>query len=153
MFPQTFDFRLFRLLHGDFPPNQSLIIARIPVFVQRKLGWICSSVHFSLKDAQKVRFHREHGMDYLQAYNIIPTITEGDFYQNPRRGNELTLEVVLHNPAVEKDCHFLVLQRDVADSGIFIRTFYRNKAMTRSKLRGSTCILNQSGLSYFKDVS
>jgi hypothetical protein len=152
VFPQTFDFRLFRLFHGDFPARQSLVIARIPALVQRRLGWISSNVHFSLKDAQKVRFHHEHGMSYLHAYNIIPTIIEGDYYQNPRRGNDRTLEVVWHNPAIEKDCHFLVLQRNREDTGIFIRTFYRNKAITRSKLSGSTRLLNQSGLNYFKNI-
>ncbi|MCU0801899.1 MAG: hypothetical protein MUD11_08990 [Rhodobacteraceae bacterium] len=147
-----FDFNFHQLLYGGFPADHIMRIGHIPYSARLPRGWQSRNVFLTAKDAQKIRFHKEHGMDGLEARAILTTVEKGDYYRNPLRGTDLQIEVILHDPEIEKRCHFLVLARDKDDNGFFIRTFYRSNNISRSKLKGATRILRQSQNNYFKDV-
>jgi hypothetical protein len=147
-----FDFEFHQLLNGGLPADYVMRIGTIPHGARLPFHWTAKDIYLTAKDAQKIRFHQTHGMSGLSARAILKTVVDGDYYRNPTRGTDLQLEVILHDPEIEKRCHFLVLARDKADKGFFIRTFYRSNSMTRSKLKGAHRILWQSGKDYFKEV-
>jgi hypothetical protein len=148
-----FDFEFYQLLNGGLAVDHVMKIGSVPYGTRLPLRWHARDVYLTAKDAQKIRFHQGHGMSGLSARAILKTIEDGDYYRNPLRGTDLQLEVILHDPEIEKRCFFLVLARDKADKGYFIRTFYRSNNMTRSKLKGAHRILWQSGKDYFKEIT
>lgn len=91
-----------------------------------------------------------HGMDAIKGMQLPMVVSHGDYYQSQKRGTELQIEVVLHELDAPKRAYFLVLSRNKEDTGIFIRTFYYNAEIPRSKMRGANRLVVQSGLNYFK---
>lgn len=149
MTPETREYRLFRLLHGDMSVP-SLTAGEIPFSVARKLGWATRKVTVTIKDAQKIVHHPMHAMDAIKGLQLPMVITHGDYYRNPQRGTPLQIEVVLHEPSNPKRAYFLALSRNQEDTGIFIRTFYYNAKLSRRRLAGAEKLLIQSVHNYFK---
>lgn len=145
------NFELYRFLNGDYPSSDQIRIGRLPDQVKSSMRWIASSIFLTRGDAQKLRFHGSHGMQANDALEMRQTIEKGDYYFHPGRGTKLQVEVILHDPKMHKRCYFLVLARNTEDTAVHFRTFFKTNNMTRSKLRLSHTILNQSGISYFKE--
>lgn len=148
MVPSDPSFRLFSLLNGDesFSP---LIVGRIPYPAARRLGWSARNVFLSYKDAQKIAHHPMHGMDAMKGLFLPRVILDGDYYRSTKRGTDLQIEVVLHEPGNPKRAFFLVLSRNREDTGIFIRTFYFTSELSRNKMKSATRLFLQSGLDFF----
>lgn len=142
-------FRLFCLLHGS-AIQEPLCVAEIPISVSRKLGWIARKVFVTIRDAQKIRYHPMHGMDAVKGLQLPMVIRQGDYYQTQKRGTELQVEVVFHEPDNPKRAYFLVLSRNKEDTGIFIRTFYFSSELSRRKMKSAKRLHIQSTLNYFK---
>ena len=151
MKPSDPSFPLFCLLHGDIPISP-LLIGQIPKAVAEILGWKCRKVFVTNRDAQKIRFHPMHGMDASRGIHLPIVIRHGDYFQSRRRGSNLQIEVVLHELQVPKRAYFLVLARNIEDTGIFIRTFYFNGEMSRNRMRDASSLLKQSSTDYFTNL-
>lgn len=151
MIPNDQEFRLFSLLHGE-QIHSPLLLGQIPQSVANKLGWSARNVFLTLKDAQKIRHHPMHGMDAIKGLALPMVIRQGDYYSSQHRGTEFQIEVILHEFNNPKRAYFLVLARDKPDTGIFIRTFYFNAALSRSKMKNAMPLRINSTISYFKQV-
>lgn len=149
MIPNDQEFRLFSLLHGEVA-HSPLLLAQIPRSVAHKLGWSARNVFLTVKDAQKIRHHPMHGMDAQKGLALPLVIRQGDYYSSHTRGTELQIEVVLHEASNPKRAYFLVLARDKEDTGIFIRTFFFNSALSRNKMKLARPLRINSTLNYFK---
>ena len=102
------------------------------------------------RDAQKIRYHPMHGMNAERGLQLPMVIRHGDYYRSARRGTELQIEVVLHEPDDPKRAYFLVLARNKEDTGLFIRIFYYSSGISRSKMKGAETLLKQSTMNFFK---
>ncbi|OYU18264.1 MAG: hypothetical protein CFE34_11475 [Rhodobacteraceae bacterium PARR1] len=149
MCPTDPEFRLFSLLSGDLTYSP-LLLTQIPLKAARRLGWAARNVFVTIKDAQKIAHHPMHGMDAVRGLALPMVIRRGDYYQSGQRGTDLQVEVVLHEAGNPRRAYFLVLARNREDTGIFIRTFFFNAELSRSKMKGATRILSQSTTNYFK---
>lgn len=149
MRPTDPEFRLFSLLSGDMT-HCPLMLTQIPLKAARKLGWAARNVFVTTKDAQKIAHHPMHGMDAVRGLALPMVIRRGDYYQSGKRGTDLQVEVILHEAGNPRRAYFLVLARNREDTGIFIRTFFFNAELSRSKMKGATRILIQSTTNYFK---
>lgn len=143
------EFRLFSLLHGE-QSHSPLLLGQIPQSVANLLGWSARNVYLTLKDAQKIRHHQMHGMDAVKGLALPMVIRQGDYYSSQQRGTDLQIEVVLHEFDNPKRAYFLVLARDRPDTGIFIRTFYFNAALSRSKMKNAVPLRISSTIKFFK---
>jgi hypothetical protein len=152
MNPDDPQYQLFLLLHGGLPETVDFIrVGRLPQEVQKALGWDACDVLVGRRDAQKIRHHRQHGMDGDRALFLPTVIAHGDYYQTRDRGTALQIEVVLHEQNRPKRTYFAVLSRTFDDTAIHLRTFYFTGEISRSKMKGSRRLRNTSKLKYFKD--
>ena len=142
-------FKLFCLLHGE-DRHSPLAVAQIPKAVSGALRWNARNVFVTVRDVQKIRHHPMHGMDAVRGLFLPLVIQNGDYYKSDKRGHELQIEAVLHELDRPQRVYFLVLSRNREDTGIFIRTFYFNSAMSRNKMKGARVLLRQSTTTYFK---
>ena len=149
MIPQNQDFRLYSLLHGDYDYSP-LIVGKIPISVSKRLGRSARNVIVTIKDAQKIRHHPQHGMDATRGLALPIVIRNGNYYQSRSRGTVLQIEVILHQPDNPRRAYFLVLARDRADQNIYIRTFFFNAEMPRNKMKDAEKIHIQNTINYFK---
>jgi hypothetical protein len=115
------------------------------------MKWPAVPVMLSARDAQKIRFHHQHGMPNVQAGVIMATILDGDYYKH-NRGGDFQVEVVHHAKEREKEIHFAVLAMDRDLSAIHLRTFFRTTNMSRSKFVGGRRLRWVSSVDYFKGV-
>ena len=53
---------------------------------------------------------------------------------------------------IPRRAYFLVLARNIEDTGIFIRTFYFNGEMSRNRMRDASSLLKQSSTDYFTNL-
>ncbi|WP_141194761.1 hypothetical protein [Maliponia aquimaris] len=150
MEPTEHEFQLFKLLNGGSLRSKHLHVANIPLSVADFLGWTARKVFISSADAQKIRHHPMHGMNAEKGLALPLVIKFGDYYQSRKRGSDLQIEIVLHEPE-PKRAYFLVLARNIEDTGLFIRTFYYNSKLSRSKMKGARSLLAQSPHRYFKE--
>ncbi|WP_375259080.1 hypothetical protein [Citreimonas sp.] len=149
MEPTDYDFSLFKLLNGGKRGGPPLCVGQIPARVTDALKWNARKVFLTYRDSQKIRHHQMHGMDASKGLALPMVVRNGDYYQSMKRGSEFQIEVILHEPD-PKRAYFLVLARDAQDKGIFVRTFYFNKSITRSKMKLAQRLFIQSDHEYFK---
>ena len=112
------------LFNGRFPRDKVLLAAEIPFPVASILRWQARGVNISALDAEKIRFHKSHGMTSAKAMKVVQVIAGGDYYQQTGRASGLHLYSILHDISDPKKAYFLALKRDDKDSGIHLRTFY-----------------------------
>lgn len=142
-------YKLFQLLHGD-RDQSPLFVSSIPKVVASRLDWRSTKVFVTLRDAQKIRHHPQHGMDAMKGLQLPMVIRHGDYYQSQYRGSSLQLEVVLHELDKPKRAYFLVLCRNKEDTGIFLRTFYFSAELSRNKMANARKLMIQSTVNFFK---
>jgi hypothetical protein len=140
------------LFNGRFSRNKVLLAAEIPFPVTSRLRWQARGVNISTQDAEKIRFHKSHGMSSAKAMKIIHVIAGGDYYLQSGRGSDLHIYSILHDIHHPQKAYFLALKRDEGDCGIYLRTFYYSRRISRNVLKGGQRLLNLSGNDYFKGV-
>ena len=59
------------LFNGRFPRDKVLLAAEIPFPVASILRWQARGVNISALDAEKIRFHKSHGMTSAKAMKVV----------------------------------------------------------------------------------
>lgn len=148
MEPTERQFVLFKFLNGGSVGENPISVGRIPDLAGTNLKWEAKEVYLSARDAQKIRHHPMHGMNAERGLALPLVIAKGDYYQIQKRGTQLQIEVVLHEPNPRR-AYYLVLARNREDTAIFLRTFYFTAELSRSRMKTAKPIYIQSNLNYF----
>lgn len=124
------EIELFKLFHGG--RSEPLRLGVIPHDVQEMLGWACGGVYLSSATAQKLRFGKN------LAYSVLQSVPHAICFGRIARDHEdekavRFIDKISH---VSSSYLYVVARIDKNSTGVFIRTFFKRRDLTRKVRNG-----------------
>jgi hypothetical protein len=124
------EFDLFRMFNGGF--DHPILVGRLPVSIQRKLGWNCREVYLHPDTAKKIKWHDGKLIKYDPGLALLNTIAHGDIAQEIDRDRERDIIFMFQMVGFVKHL-YVPCRLDYAHRGIFVRSMLTRK-VTNGKL-------------------